>query len=213
MKTLKSKTMVAAIVAAAIALGGIPGITNAQTGSSSAKSLQNFRQQKVAINSDLAKVSQQKKKVEALEDKCKADRKAGEKPSASKEDWQKAKADLKREKAYLRADKKELMQKHQAHIRSHNKEVHEQRAGLTAAYFKLLPDLAKGKATAVEKTESIVNAKHQLKMQKVFARSAKLNRNADLLAINKEVREADGQSPFVLAFEDGAAKTQNLVLK
>lgn len=212
MKTLSNKTIVAAIVAAAIALGGIPGITNAQAGGS-AKSLQNFREQKVAINNDLAKVSQQKKKVEALEDKCKNERKAGEKSTSSKPQWEKAKADLKREQAYLRADKKELMQKHQAHIRSHNKEVREQRAGLTSSYFKLLPDLFKGKATAVEKTERIVEAKHQLKVQKVYARSAKLNRNADVLAINKEVRKVDGQSPFVLAFENGAAKTQNFVLK
>lgn len=213
MKTLKSKTMVAAIVAATFALGGIPGITNAQTGSSSAKSLQNFRPQKVAINNDLAKVNEQQKKVALLEEKCRSERKAGTKASATKTEWKKAKADLQQEKAYLRADKKELLQKHQAHIRSHNKEVREQRAEVTAAYFKLLPDLAKGKATAVEKTESIVNARHQLKVQKVYAKSAKLNRNADLLAINKEVRKADGQSPFVLAFEDGAAKTQNLVLK
>lgn len=212
MKTLSNKTIVAAIVAAAIALGGIPGITNAQAGSS-AKSLQNFREQKVAINNDLAKVSQQKKKVETLEDKCKAQQKEGEKPTATKAQLEKAKADLKREQAYLRADKKELMQKHQAHIRSHNKEVREQRAGLTASYFKLLPDLFKGKATAVEKTERIVEAKHQLKVQKAYARSAKLNRNADVLAINKEVRKVDGQSPFVLAFENGAAKTQSLVLK
>ena len=79
--------------------------------------------------------------------------------------------------------------------------------------MKLEVDLAKGRPDAVAQSQAMVNDKYGLKHSQFNLKQAKIQRNNDLLAVNKQIKNANGESPITLAFENGYAKTQNLAMK
>ncbi len=197
-------TLIATVGTSAIAFGSTPG---------SAKYSKSFIQQKKAINRDLANINQQQDMVNALKQQCRDERHANIKASSVKTDLAKAKADLKRERAYLAADKKELLHEHQALINQRAEDVRAQREEVRETQNKLDADLAEGKPRAVLYAQQVVDAKNELRQREAGLEQAQLSRNSDLLVINKEIRDANGQSAFVLSIEDSYAKTRNMALK
>src|SRR6187402_2089450 len=106
MKTLQLKTGMAGFIVALFALASIAFTPPAQALSGAEKRAR-YLQEKSEINADLAAIEFQRKNINYLESQCAKYRKEGNHDalSSTRHAITKAKADLKREKAYLRADK------------------------------------------------------------------------------------------------------------
>jgi hypothetical protein len=148
-----------------------------------------------------------------LQQQCKDEHTAGMPTSSTRCDLMKAKADLDQEKAYLKVDKSELLKVHQAYIDERRSAIKNERAALQSSEKSLHAGLAKGNANSVLYAQEVVNRKHELKQDEIALKRAITSRNADLLATNKKIKEANGESPVTLAFENSTAKTQNAFMK
>lgn len=190
------------LIPLAILFTGSVGILNAQ---SSGKSL---RTEKTAIRHDISRVERSQQEVKSLKGALREDQ-----PGVTKGDVCKAKADLKRDKAYLKADKMALMARHNEIIHEKQTAYREYKTDIRAERRQLNMALAKGDNAAVSHTENILEAKQGIQMRKDAVQQAKLNRNEDLVAINKEISDVDGQNALVLNWETNAAKAQNIALK
>lgn len=211
---MKNVTVKRWLVAALATITGVAGFNHAALAqTTAAKYGVNFKQEKTAVSRDIERVNYQQQKVNALKQQCKQNAKAGTFSVATHNDLLKAKADLKRERGYLMADKTSLMIQHQSHIAHHRKDLKEQRADLRAQRWGINKALNKGNSSAVARAEAIVNTKQQIITEKAKLRQAKLDRNNDLLAVNKDIREANGQSVVALSLENGFAQASNLTLK
>jgi hypothetical protein len=121
MKTLRNKILAVALVAA-LGVGTSFAVPAEGTKKLPAKSA--YETDKARINKRASGVAYHEAKVENLKAQLKADKKAGDDVAvvADRQNLRKAEADLKREKAYLRADEKALKQNHCAAIKAHKKE-------------------------------------------------------------------------------------------
>jgi len=207
------KTVILTGLVTLIAVVGYSGIAVGQTSTSTWRTSYNYSHEKTAINKDLASINQQQEKVKALAKQAKEERKAGVKTCSTRTELAKANADLQRQKDYLKADKAELVAKQQADISRREKTIRSERAALLSAQMKVQPALMKGKTDAVQKTQAIVDTKYQLRQNEAALKQVKTERNNDLLALNKQIKSANGESAFTLAFENGLARTQNLAMK
>ena len=213
MKTMKIKSVLFTWMVTIIAIAGFSGFAFGQTTASTVKYSGNFNREKVAVNRDLASISLQQEKVKSLEKQISDERAAKEKTCSSRADLARAKADLQRQKDYLKADKAELMGKHQELIADREKAIRRERAAVMTAQQKLRADLAKDRTDAVPEAQAVVNKKYELKHTEAALKQAKIERNNELLVVNKQIKNANGESPVTLAFENGYAKTQNLAMK
>src|SRR5205809_7912976 len=120
MKTLQFQTGVIGCFLVVFSLAGIllPVPANALTGNMEGSV--RYQQEKSAINRDLSAINQHREKIKELEFSCAKFRKAGkgEALNSSRQQLNKAKADLRREKAYLGADKEELLYAYKIAIRA-----------------------------------------------------------------------------------------------
>lgn len=210
MKTLKLKPIIVACVVTIIATVGFSGFAYGNPPESAKAGL---RQERLAINKDLAAINLQQDKVKSLEKQCSDEHKAGVKSGPVHNDLLKAQADLQREKAYLKADKDALLSAHYAVISEREKRVRTERTELWSNGWKAVGSVFKAKPAAVSQAQAVVDAKHELKQNEKALRHARQNRNSDLLLVNREIRDAKGESAFVLSVEDAGAKTQNLAMK
>jgi hypothetical protein len=213
MKTINVKSLIFTWMATIIAIVGISGVAFGQTTASPVKNSPSFIHEKTAINRDLASISADRDRVKVLEKEVKDERAARQKTCSTRADLVRANADLQRQKDYLKADKAELMDKHDEAIKEWREVIQKDRASLMNSHVKLETDLAKGRPDAVTQTQAMVNDKYNLKHSQFNLKEAVVQRNNDLLAVNKQIKNANGQSPVTLAFENGYAKTQNLAMK
>jgi hypothetical protein len=188
MKTLIWKKIIVTYLIAVIATVGFPGFAFSNPAGAGAKKsiVINTRDEKVAINKDLARINQQQAKVKLLEKQCRDEKAAGVKSSATYTEWMKAKADF---------------------------AIKAQREELRASQKKLDADLAEGKASAVLYAQQVVEAKHDLKLSEAALDRQLQSRDSDLLVINREIRDNKGESAFVLTVDDKYTKTETLALK
>lgn len=216
MKTIKQRMALAIFLGAAlITYAGVSGFTKApgHTTKATPKTSTAFKPEKKAINGHLADIHQQQQEIAYLKEQQKQNRKDGNSNSETKSQLIKAKADLAREKQYLKADKADLMAQHQAVIDRKKDAVKADKETLRASRRELNKDLNKGNPVAVLHAQQIVNKQNTIKQNERALQSAKQERNGDLLAVNNRIKENDGQSAFVIAFENGFAKAQNLAMK
>jgi hypothetical protein len=213
MKTANVKSVIYALLASVIAIVGFSGVAYGQTTASTVKNSSSFVHEKTAINRDLASISANRDRVKVLEKQLKDERAAKQKTCSTRAELVRANADLQRQKDYLKADKAELMAKHDVAIRECRDVIQRDRASLMSSHLKLEEDLSKGRPDAVTQTQALVNDRYNLKHSQFNLKEAKFQRNNDLLAVNKQIKNANGQSPITLAFENGYARTQNLAMK
>jgi hypothetical protein len=205
---MKAKTKWIVVAVSAIIIGG----GTFSGGYAQTKSV-HFNAEKAVINSDLEKVGREQEHVNATQKSCREKCTTGTCSKASRTELKKAKADLNREKAYLRADKQELLAKHGSHISEHRNTLRDERFALVKEKFKLDMALAGGKPQAVKHAETIVDLKYSAKNEQAKLKQAKLDRNADLLAVNKQISDKKAQPAAILFVENTATKAQNLALK
>lgn len=192
------------LIPLAILLAGV-GTVGMLGAHPSGKSL---RMERAAIKNDLTRIEQQQREVKTLKAALRE-----EEPGVTQSELCKAKADLKRDKAYLKADKMALIERHNDNIRDKQMAYREYKTDIRAERRQLNRALAQGNNAAVSHTENILEAKQGVKMRRDAVEQAKLERNEDLVAINRDIKEVDGQNAFVLHWETNSAKAQNLALK
>lgn len=211
---MKNVTVKKALVAACVTLAGVSGFnctTMAQT--PTVDYSLSIKHQKDAISNDVSRVKYQQQRVDAIKEKRKQERANGTVSKVTITSLSKAQADLKRERDYLKADKSSLMLQHKAHVAAHKSNVRAQQRVLLAERRNLDADLMKGNNAAIAHTAAIIETKKQITSGQKKLRAAKLERNSDLLAVNKQIGDAKGQSVVSLSFENGFAQASNLVLK
>ncbi|MBS1596319.1 MAG: hypothetical protein JST76_15790 [Bacteroidetes bacterium] len=198
MKTLKMKSAVlATIFAGAVVIGSItPAMAGAPV----------LTVEKTAINKDLSHVSATRERVTTLKSQLKGDRKAGLNTVALNKELRKAKADHTQAKAYLRADKRDLVMDHQAYIKEKKAALREDRYALAKTRFDV-------KRSPSQKSADIMNKRMEINDDKSALIQAKTTRNNDLLAANDKIEKAQGQNVATLKIENAGAKLQNLAMK
>ncbi|MCW3125816.1 MAG: hypothetical protein JWO03_1474 [Bacteroidetes bacterium] len=198
MKTSKMKSaLIASILGIATVIGSVtPAMAGAPV----------LTVEKTDINKDLTRVNKTHERVLTLQSQLKGDRKAGLNTVALQKELRKAKADETQAKAYLRADKKDLLMDHQNYINEQRAELRHDRNTLVKTSFdvkKAKPE----KSTALRKTRMEIND------DKLALTQAKTTRNNDLLAANAKIEKVQGQNVAVLKTENAGAKLQNLAMK
>jgi len=208
MNTSKMKSVAVATILAAMTVVG--STYPALGGSNSAPVL---TVEKSAINKDLNQMAVTKDRVNDLKKQVYDERKSAMNTNATRKQLSKAEADHRLAKAYLRADKKDLVMDHHSYIVERRKQAMNDRFALVKARFQLQGDLTAGRSAAIDKVRLIIDQKQQLKSDELALKEAKTNRNNDLLAINKKIEKTDGQNIARLKMEDASAKFQNLAMK
>ena len=198
MKALKIKSAVlATIFAGAVVIGSIaPAMAGAPV----------LTVEKTAINKDLAHVSATRERVNTLQSQLKGDKKAGLNTVALQKELSKAKADHKHAKAYLRADKRDLVMDHQAYIKERKAALREDRNDLAKTRFDV-------KRSPSQKSVDVMHKRMEINDDKSALIQAKTTRNNDLLAANDKIEKAQGQNVAMLKIENAGAKLQNLAMK
>jgi hypothetical protein len=209
MKTAHVKSLI--LTTGMVAMVVVGGIAPALGGTNSAGP--NLSAEKAAISKDLNHISVTRSRVETLKAQLQEEKRSGMNTNATKKELVKAKADHQHAKAYLRADKKDLILDHQTYIRERRAAVTKDQWEVVKTRFSAEGDLTAGRSTAVDKARNIVDKKHQLKEDKLALKQAKINRNNDVLAANEKIQKADGQNVAILKIENTGAKFQNLVMK
>ena len=212
MKTLQLKTGIAGFFLALFALANIALTQPAQALSGAEKSAK-YQQVKSEINRDLAAITRQRENIEYLESQCSKYRKEGnDRAQASiRQALIKARADLKREKAYLRADKDELLYAYKLAIRTHRDEIKNNKKQMNAYRDLLDQNLRSGNTTEASRYAVLVaQYSKKVKDNQLALQQEKKNRNDDILAINKRVQQTDGEAAAVLYSENAAAGVKNL---
>lgn len=196
MKRTKWKLIPLALLLAGV---GTVGMSDAHP---SAKAL------RTSLKYDIVRVNQQQREVKAVKAAFRE-----EQPGVTRSDVFRAKAELKRDKAILKADKMALMERHGETIDAKQAAFREYKTDIRAERRQLNRTLAKGDKAAIAHTENILEAKQEIKARKNAIAQAKLDRNEDLVALNQQIKEVDGQNVVVLTWENSTAKAQNLALK
>src|SRR5258707_11625405 len=111
MNTLKRIVLKAIFITALWPLGML-SLAVAQNNASS--ETPKYQKEKSDINADITAIQMHRHTIASLESKCRSDKMAGLEATAvvDQKELMKAKADLQRDKLYLRADKKDLMRDH-----------------------------------------------------------------------------------------------------
>ena len=212
MKTLRLKSVIVRWIATVIALVGFSGFAFAQTATPTATAA-SLHKEKVMLNKDLASIAQKQDRVNALIQKGYDEFNAGIKGTNTRTELIKARADLAKAKAYLRADKIDFLKVHQAFIDERKSTIKQETADLKMLQKNLNAELARGGVMAPTYAQEIIDKRNELSQNQTALKEEITNRNNDLLAANVKIREVNGQSATALAFEDSWAKEQNSLLE
>lgn len=204
MKTVKLKFGIAALCTV-VSTTGFFGVAYGNTSSSMSEA-------RTTIARDVSKIKMDNGKIERLRKQCRDERAAKENTSLTHSDIMSARADLNRDKAYLRMDKDKLMKEHQSVIKERSVALRAEKKELRNSQKELNADLAQGNTAAAAQAGAVVTAKNEIREREMALHRAIRYRNSDLLAVNREIKGVNGQSPVILGSEDAAARAQNLSL-
>lgn len=169
--------------------------------------------EKSAINRDLADIREDRARIKYLQNDINTHRMAGINTNADRKELCKAKADYQRSEAYLRADKHDLIEDHLTYIRERRAILTGDHVDIIKLNFGLQSDLRKASATAMNRTQEILNKKQQLKADRHELTQARIDRNNDVLAVNKKIEESKAQNVALLYMQNGLAQAENLAMK
>jgi len=221
MKTFKLKNLILAGMASICLVSGIQNFSFAQY-SSSANTNENkvntvnTREERSAITGYLEKINLQNEKVKYLKEKYKKD-KANENEKAmavDKKELCKALADLKRDKAYLKAEKMDLVSEHNLAINDSKEAIKKDKSDLKESREKLDKNLAEGnEADAAKNAKAVAQYQNELDNNKDALHKALVNKNSEIILVNKEIEKSIGQYSVVLYAENAIANTKNWIEK
>jgi len=212
MKTLKRNVLKATLILTMALPVGMISKAVAQNASETPKN----QKEKSDINSDLAGIKMERQIVASLEKKCKSDKAAGLHmvTIVDRKELAKAKANLERDKAYLAADKADLIRDHNLAIASRRAALHVDRRNLSICRSKLDKNIAAGnEAAASKEAVAVVQYQNELKRDEANLQREKQEKNNDLLAVNREIKAANGQFAPALFAENTVARTEKWLEK
>jgi hypothetical protein len=214
MKFLKKvKIMTVAGMLTVAAITGIQGFAFSQTTASSETPVR-FEKEKSDINKDIANIRTDREKVKSLREKCKATKDDKAAHAVIKKELTKAYADLKRNKAYLKADKNDLVSDYNLSIKAQKEAIEQDEFLLSAMKKKLDKNLSKGNAAGSQRDAiAVAQLQKELDNDKAQLNREGIAKNRDIVAINKNIKKVNGQPDFVLYTENGVAYADNLLGK
>lgn len=157
------------------------------------------------IRADAFNVKHSKEEVKVLKAKIRRDSKAGNKAAVimGKRELKKSKADLRRDKSYLRADKQDLRRDHRLAIQDKRHALKEERADVRKARRQMYLNLVRGRDEAVARdADKLVLEKRQVKAGERALANRKEERRSEMLAVERDIREIQGQTAFAKGVED-----------
>ncbi|HKR06758.1 MAG TPA: hypothetical protein VJY62_19135 [Bacteroidia bacterium] len=207
LKKLKALTVVGILASASIT--GIPGSAFSQTTASSETPVR-FEKEKSDINKDIANIRADREKIKSLREQCKATRNDEAAHAVVKKELTKANADLRRDKAYLKADKNDLVSDYDLAIKAQKEAIEQDEFMLNATKKKLDKNLSKGNEAASQR-DAIAVAQLQKELDNDKARLIRERqvKNRDIVAVNKDIKKVNGQSAIVLYTENGVSYADN----
>ncbi|HYV90133.1 MAG TPA: hypothetical protein VE978_00025 [Chitinophagales bacterium] len=149
-----------------------------------------YQTENADIKKDISNINLHKETIKTLEENIKADKEQGLRVAAimHKRELMKAKADLKRDLTYLKADKMDLVNDHKLAICDSKHAVKNDQAALRTSKAKLREDIAKGDKWAIKNdANTIVDQQEQLKKDQENLDGEQENLNSDLVAINTQL--------------------------
>lgn len=184
MKTLKTKIY-------GIALVAVAGICSAfaRAGNEPLPSKLAYEKDKAHIRQHNAVIENHESTIQRLEARLDANRKAGNKSALviDEQNLSKAKADLKREKEYRKADEKALRRKHIVAIKSHKKELREDRAELRKTKRQLRKDIRQGnEAGIVAGSSKLVKKQRQVDNSEYVLDTQRERMKTDMAVVNEK---------------------------
>ena len=229
MKTLKWKLLAAAgMVSAFFVLTSADSSLNSNTNNevtaeispgsdniaSSSSPNGRFEKENMDIRHDLSNISMQREKINSLEEKLKADKKADRKMEmlADKKELAKARAALKRDKNYLTADKKDLKCDHKLALSEKRKEIGSDKKALKENRKALDRELSKGNEThSQEYATEVVHWQNELKSDEATLAHNKTDMKDNLTAVNKAIKKSDEKSgiPVVVASKNTSSSVSS----
>ncbi|HLG33865.1 MAG TPA: hypothetical protein VI757_03210 [Bacteroidia bacterium] len=208
--------MLKVLIIAALAMGydSLTSVVNAGGGKPPSSPNGRFVSENTDIRQDLSAITMERNKIKFLEAKLKKDREAGNKAAmlADKKELAKARANLKHHKAYLSADKRDLVKSHKLVLSEKRKEIRRDRAALTASKRKLNKELDRGNEMAAsECAAAVARKKNILENDKAALARARVDMNENMLAVNREIKESNGQFVGVIVAENAVAHVDNWI--
>ncbi len=199
MKTINFKSVIATGMVTIITTVGSIGLAYGHT--------PGFKENKMAINRDVSKIKADREKIAELRKQCRDEHTANVTSSSTHADLIKARAELKKDKAYAYADKKELMRGHRDILNEREKAVTAQRRHVRDLRRGLDARLDEGRASALPRAERVILAQQELDRRQRALERARDNRNDDLQAVNDKLKDANTQ-PTVTE-----RRSENLAMK
>jgi len=168
------------------------------------------------INYDLGAINNDKARIETYREKYKTDCKLKDKEAMirDKEQLCKAQASLNKNQAYLTADKRTLIRNHKLAIAQAENAVKENKSDLARNRSMLKSAKYNGYTTVVSNyAVNVEKCEKDLKNSEDVLRSRRLQRDADVLAMNKNIRKANGEFAGTLYVQNSLATADKWINK
>lgn len=168
-----------------------------------------FLKEKSDISRDVANIRMQHEKLATLEENYRLEKKADNCLAAAttKKEIRKEKAELRMYRAYLRADKLDLISDHNQAINQKKVAIKDDECKLKSTRKALDKSLKAGdEAMAVKYAASVAQIKQEINQDKEWLQTARMNKNTDILAVNKEIKNVDGSFYGLLNAESAMAE-------
>jgi hypothetical protein len=164
-----------------------------------------------AVNADLERIAAGKQAIRNLEAKYDSYRKSGDETAtlAAKSDLARAVADLKRDEAYLKADKKALLYNYQLAITERRKELKKEKAEKKSYRDKLEKSIDNGdEVSATKYAAALATSNRDIRNSEVALLRAKNNKDKGLLVIDRQLNgEVSGKT---VLYSDNATAVKNI---
>jgi len=205
MKTLKCRWL--EMMSASLLLLAFLNV-NAAYGQQNRPQSPSIKKEHADINNDLAAINADKERIAALKERYKIDKDVKNESAviADKEQIRKAQASLHKNYSYLSADKRTLVRNHDLAIDKATEVVNHSKAELVTNKANWTKAKYRHDYAAMDTySAAITRSETELNRNKELLRSAKLQRDDDVLAVNRNIRRANGEFGATLYSQNAMA--------
>jgi hypothetical protein len=212
-KEVPMKTLKISVAIFAMAFFSLEGLTVSAQEKGSSTATRSYEYEKSRIDNDLANIQTQNEMINKLKENRKKIKASRDEESLNENKLliAKAEADLSRYKAYLHADKDQLLYAYKLAIDDRKKQLQRDKDRLVSARASLEKTLARGEAASASRFAAMVaRYNNEVKNDEAALDKERTDRNADILALNKKIEKYEGQSFAVLYAENAVASVKNI---
>jgi hypothetical protein len=190
MKTLRVKGIVSALAAIIISITGSNGFATTVNGP---RNTDRFEKENKDIHQDLLRIRMHRDHIKFLKDKRRHDRRSGAKTLVvmDKKELTKTRADLHRDKCYVKADKRDLRSDYKMAIHDRKIMIREDRKRLADAKKMQRKENTEGYTTPTG--DQVAVYQRDLDSDREALKELMSDRGENMLAVNKDIRQAKGE--------------------